>query len=68
MLTHCHKCGFHVRSKRLTFDFAAWLKGFYAVAVLSHAKYLWQARGASPARRQPVGPAADSIADFAGGG
>jgi hypothetical protein len=38
MLTHCHKCGFHVRSGRLTFQFTAWLKGFFAVAVLSHAK------------------------------
>src|SRR5256885_17234081 len=38
MLTHCHKCGFHVRSERLTFNFAAWLKGFCAVAALSHAK------------------------------
>src|SRR4051794_5022623 len=38
MLTHCHKCGFHVRSERLTFNFAAWRKGFCAVAALSHAK------------------------------
>ena len=37
MLTHCHKCAFHVRSERLAFQIAAWLKAFYAVAALSHA-------------------------------